>query len=50
MCDAGTARLGDGVVLRGIAKGLDVDGALLLGMDDGEFISVAAGDVFLWSA
>ena len=50
MGEACTARLGDGVSLRGVAEGLDVDGALLLRMDDGQVRRIAAGDVFFGSA
>ncbi len=48
--EACTARLGDGMSLRGVSEGLDIDGALLLRMDDGQVRRVAAGDVFFGSA
>ena len=44
-----TARLGDGAALQGVAEGLDIDGALLLRMDDGQVRRIAAGDVFFGS-
>ena len=45
-----TARLGDGSALTGVAEGLDIDGALLLRMDDGQVRRVSAGDVYFGSA
>ncbi len=39
------ARVGEGA-LRGVAEGLDVDGALLLRLDSGEVRRITAGDVF----
>ncbi len=40
-----TARLGQGT-LHGVAEGLDIDGALLLRLDDGAVRRITAGDVF----
>ena len=48
--EACTARLGDGAALEGVAEGLDIDGALLLRMDDGRVRRIAAGDVFFGNA
>ena len=45
-----TARMGDGSAVTGVAEGLDIDGALLLRMDDGQVRRIAAGDVFFGSA
>jgi len=45
-----TARLGDSSALTGVAEGLDIDGALLLRMDDGQVRRVSAGDVHFGSA
>ena len=45
-----TARMGDGSAVQGVAEGLDIDGALLLRMDDGQVRRISAGDVFFGSA
>lgn len=39
-----TARLGD-TAIAGVAEGLDVDGALLLRLDDGELRRISAGEI-----